>query len=259
MDSTAYPMLYVYAFLIALSLGMTILLYLRWKERKREANRLITRTFFVFFLTVVILYIGFLEMYLTGFKKEIYQYSLGFSYASLSIANIYLTYFIAEAFGILPKFVKKYNFISIIIAILVLLPWNAYGVPAAETQYPQFRLITNILLIVWSSLIYTRIANACFNNMKKADNIIAKTGFRLIGWSQITLAQFLIFQALDTLYFKLMNLEGYTIFNYIAWAFCSLFFILCYLGFIMPNWLKQKIMVQEPSKNELAKPTIQNT
>lgn len=248
MDSTAYPMLYVYLFLVLFSLGMTILLYLRWKERKREANRLITNTFFVFFLAIVILYLGFLEMYLTGFKKEIYQYSLGLSYATLSIANIYLTRFISEAFGILPKFLKKYTIISILIAILVVLPWNAYGVPAAETQYPQFRLITNLLLIVWSVIIYFRIARACFSNMIKADNAIAKAGFKLIGRSQIMLALFLIFQALDTLYFKIMLTEGYTVFNYLAWLACSLFFILCYLGFIMPNWLKKRLSILNTAK-----------
>lgn len=249
-EPSAYPFIYTYSVLIGLCSIMTYLLYQKWKERKREANRLLVFTFLSYLISFLILYSGFLEMYLTGEKRELYKLSLGLTYAGLCISNIILTYFVAEIFGILRNKLKKYTFVSIVTAILVLLPWNGYGLPAELIQYPLVRPLTNVFLIIWCMILFTRIARASFKIAKKTDNPVASEGFRLIGWAHYMLDLFLIFMALDTIYFTIdLSIGGYTFFLYLAYGFCTLFFFICYLGFIMPEWLKARIL-----KNHTQKP-----
>ncbi len=246
MDPIAAPFLFVYSILVILCAIMTYLLYRKWMERKREANRLITLTFLSYLISFIILLSGYLEMYITGEKREIYRLSLGLTYAGLCISNIILSYFIAEIFGLLRKDIRKYTLVNIIIIILVLLPWNDYGVPSDEIQFPIVRPITNVLLIIWCIILFYRIARSSFNMAKKSENPVALEGFRLIGWSHVMLVLFLIFTALDTLYFTIMETGGYSPLLYIAYFFCLMFFLICYLGFIMPDWLRNRILKKHP-------------
>ena len=248
-EASAYPMFYVYVILVSVCFLMTALLYQKWVERKREANRLLMFTFLSYSLSFLILLLGYLQMYFTGEKQEFYQLSLALSFGGLCISNIILSYFVAEIFGILRKDLKKNNILGIIITILVLLPWNGYGLPANQIEFPLFRPITNVCLIIWAMILYTRISNAAFRIAKKTENPIAQSGFRLIGWAHIMLDLFLFFMAADTIYFTVFELPGYIFLIYIAYIFCAFFFLTCYLGFIMPEWLKSRIMKKSSQKS----------
>jgi hypothetical protein len=151
--------------------------------------------------------------------------------------------FAAEAFGVKKNFLNKYIILSVITAVLLALPNNYYGVKSSivATKTDNIRPYTSVLLVVVSILIYARIAHASFSTADKASESIPKAGFHLIGYSQVCMIIFFVFLMLDTLYISITNGSGYTFFTYLAWVFCTIFFITCYLGFIMPDWLKNRL------------------
>lgn len=240
MEQSAENIIYVYAVIIFFSWIMTFLLFKRWNERKKLPTKLMFFTFVAYSVAISVLVIGYLEMYITGYKMEIYKFSLGFGYCLMLIANMLLVYFAAEVFSVEKKYIWKYLIINSILAVLVLLPQNYYGVPSTEIGPDNIRAYTAVGLVVWSIFTHARIANAAYKVARSTEDKIAKQGFKWIGHSQLSFIFFFILMATDTVYFTITGGDGYTVFVYISWLFAALFYLFSYFGLIMPPWLRKR-------------------
>lgn len=249
MNPGAQYAIYVFIFMVPFSIIMTILMFLRWKQRKTNPTKMMLAGFFFITVSIFALFLGYLQMYLTGYKMELYRITLAVAYTTLMIANLFLMLFAKDIFSIEMKYVRKYIIVNIIIAILVALPYNYYGVPSDEIPSFTIRPYTSVLLVLFSIFSYSKIAHASFSNSKKMEVSFAKIGFKLIGYSQISLVIFFSFLMLDTIWFTYIVKEGgFSIFYYFAWLMAAIFFITCYLGVIMPRWFKKQFT---SLKNEL--------
>jgi len=240
MEPNAKPILFIYIFFSIFLIYFTILLYKKWKSKRKKPAQLLFITFLSFTITILGLLVGFIEMFLTGLKLKIYRFSLGFGYFFNCIGNIFLMEFISELFSIPKKFIRKYQVLMIFIAIIVILPWNYYGWPqyAIDLQpIPSIRVYSQLSLFIVSLLVYGRISIVAYHASKLVQDKYLKISFKFISYSHISEIIFYVCMSLDSISFTFFDLPGYSIFVFIAWIFGFFFFIFCYIGYIMPQWL----------------------
>lgn len=241
-DESARPLLPLYIIITFLCIVLTILLFKKYHEKKNETTKWLFLAFLMYSLLLGIILAGFLEMYLTGFKKELYRFSLAAGYAGIMVANCCLI-----MFGVIVfqrdenrNYAKKYIIISLAIAVLVALPINYYGTPSTliPPQLQYFRTVTSALMMFFSIFTYSKIYKEARRVSRLLDDRWAKTGLNCIAYSQLSLIFFFIFTLADVILFSLTELKGYTPFIYVAWSLVAVFLVFSYLGLIMPQWFK---------------------
>ena len=94
--------------------------------------------------------------------------------------------------------------------------------------------------IVISVYIFTTLAVYSFREAKHTQQKIPKAGFRLIGSYGIFVDLVFVFFILD-LIIGTINESGYTAFYYLAWTSGGISVFFAYLGYVMPNWLKNRL------------------
>ena len=243
LDPSAKPLLYVYIIVAVLATIMTILMLLRWRERKKIATKYLFLSLFFLWLSIILLTIGFAEAFISGYKKELYRLTMGISFGlNMLFVNVNIIKFAAEIFSLEKKRCRIYIIISVVIGILVLLPNNYYGYPSdAEIGYgPSIRMYTSILMILFSLFMFSRISYLSFQTMKQVSDNYAKKGFAYIGLSQLSFLAFYLCLTIDTIIFTFASSGGYSIFVYLAWASAIGYFIFSYLGLVQPSIGRKK-------------------
>jgi phage-related holin len=241
-DEAARPLLPVYLIIASFAIFITVQLIIKWRERRTEATKWLSLAFSMYSFLIIVITIGFLEMYITGYKMEIYRFSLAAGYSGLMIANCFLIRFAVFIFGKEEKqgLAKFYIAVSLVIAVLVALPLNYYGIPDAiiPPEHRNYRMIFSGLMMLFSVFTYSRIFREAMRVSHKIDDRWAATGMKMIALSQISLIGFFVCTLLDTLTFTFTDSNGYTIFIYFAWVLTGLFLFFSYLGLIMPPWFR---------------------
>ena len=232
------PIFIYYTFLAVFGLLATVKMYYKWKERKVPPPLYLTLTFLFFSLALIVLSIGLAEAAITGFYMEIYRFSLPFAYTMVVISDIFLFKFSSYITNKGKKLFPVIIGVSIIIAIMLFLPWNWWGTPAEDyTGELNIRLISTLSLVVYSYLIYGYIAFISYKAKEKVENNVSYMGLLLLFYAMISLMLLFLMLIADTLMITLFDHPGYSEFTYIAWAFGIIFIILVYLSLIMPDWL----------------------
>lgn len=221
----------------------TVIMLKKWLKRKAKAPQLLFFTFLSYFICIVVTLVGFIELLITREKREFYQFSLGFSFAGFMFANIFLLLFAAEMFSIEHKNLRFFILVNLTIAISLILPWNYYGIlkenypmgfsirPYTATAMALFSVITYLRIFIWAYKVSTRI-----------ENRLGRVGFQFIAISQLCMIGFFVLMVADMVYFAISEvLTGYTIFNHLAWVAAAGFFVFSYVGFVMPEWVKNII------------------
>lgn len=239
-DPNADGLLYVYIILICVSLFITFKMYKKYAARKTTPTKLMLYIFMLLDIAMVVILAGFTQMVITREKRELYMFSLAFGYCMIMITDLAMLRFGEEVFSFEKRFVYIMNVLCVITAILVVLPWNGYGIASEKVEFAWYRPLSSGLMVLTSMIIFLKIAFASYSNSKTIEDKIAKVGFRWIGHALVSMFLFILFMLLDTLYFVIMDTPGYSFFVYIAWVAAGFFFVFAYLGLIMPDWLKKR-------------------
>ncbi|MHA1820091.1 MAG: hypothetical protein ACTSVC_06425 [Promethearchaeota archaeon] len=232
----------IYISILIISLIMTIKMFYKWKERKTNSVKYMFLVFILLTFSTIALIIGFMEMYITGEKRELYRLTLPISYFSLTFSILPQIRFISELFPEEIKYKKALIVIALIIAVLVILPWNYYGIPTEEIGDFNIRTYSNVIMLIFLIYIFSKSSRLFLLNAKIQEDPIAKKGFSWLAYSQISFVIFILFIALDAVYFTITGTVGYSVFLYIAWVFAGFFYIYSYLGLIMPKWAKERAL-----------------
>ena len=198
----------------------------RWYARRVKAAKLISLTFLAFLISILSLLIGFLHASILGYKYLLYTVTLGIGYSFSIISICFLILFSREIFGFEMKYLYKYLIVAIVLAIALLLPNNYYGILNEEQgQFgPSIRLYTSSATLLFSFLVYTRLAIKSFQAAAAVETFYARVGFRSIGFSHLCMDLLYLFLGIDVVVFTFdPTSEGYTIFATIAWFFALLF------------------------------------
>ncbi|MFW9947964.1 MAG: hypothetical protein ACFFDX_14160 [Candidatus Odinarchaeota archaeon] len=236
------PIFIYYIFLTIFGALISVKMFYKWRERKVSPPLYLTLAFS--FLTIALLgiSIGLAEAAITGYYKEIYRFSLPFGYSMVVVSNVFLYIFSSNITQRGKKVYSIIIIISVLLIIMLFLPWNWWGVPSIDYA-GQFslRIYSTSSLVLFSYIIYGYIAYISFKLSRRAEKKTTRLGLTLLFYAMISLMLLFLMLVLDTLMILLFNHPGYSEFTYIAWIFGVIFIILSYLSLVMPEWLVKRI------------------
>jgi len=236
------PIFFYYLGLILFSIFMTILMIKKWRERKVNPPLYLSIVFIFLTIALISLTIGLGEAVFSGFFKEIYRFSLPFSYSMIIIADIFLFVFAEVITGRGKKTLIPLIIFGAVIVVVLFLPWNWWGTPIEDyAGQLNIRLYTTLSVILFSYIIYIFIAGFCRKARKQTEDAKAKAGLTFLFFSMISMIGFFLMFIADTLLITFTDHPGYSEFIYIAWIFAILFYIFTYLSLVMPKWLVERI------------------
>jgi hypothetical protein len=236
------PLLFYYIGLAIFSIVMTVKMALKWKARKVQPPLLMAIVFGVFTAALGMLTAGLADSAGNWAYMELYRFSLPFGYSMIVISDILLYKF---AIVITGRGKNAFNIIiilGIVVAIVLFLPWNWWGVPAGDIgDQVSIRLYSMLGLIGYSYTIYFTIARVCHLAIADAKDPVAHTGLKLMWWAMICMVLFFLMFILDTILIVAIDHPGYSEFVYIAWVFAVVFYVLMYLSVVMPEGLVKRL------------------
>lgn len=237
-----FPLFIYYIFLESFCIIITLKMFLKWKERKTPPTIKLTIVYIFLTLALIFLVIGMAEAVITGYFKEIYRLTFALAYCVVVVADIFLYNFSISITKKGQKLLVPLIIIGVAIIILVLLPWNWWGVPTVDYKGQlNIRLYTSLAFVTYSIFIYLGIATIAFKVRNQAKDKIARFGLSFLFYSVICMILFFVCIMMDNVLIVLFNHPGYSEFVYIAWFFALLFIIFSYLSLIMPKWLIKRI------------------
>lgn len=233
-----FPLYIFYIILLVAVCLLAIKMYIKWRERKVKPPLFLFLVFTFLTIAVVMLIIGLTEAVITGYFKEIYRFTFPLAFCCVVIADIFLFIFSSHMTNKGQKAFIPIIIIGAILIIILLLPWNWWGIPSKDIgNKPYIRLYSTLAFVIYSISIYVTIMLLCQKARKVSSDNIVKLGLLLLFYATFSMILFFVFLMIDNLLITLINHPGYSEFLYIGWSFTLIFVILSYLSLIMPKWL----------------------
>ena len=219
---------------------LTFFLGIHWYQYRKPSVRYLTLAFFFYAITPSILAGGMYVCAKTGFKGELYNYSLPVGFISMMIGHIFIILFTTSFFGLNLKKSRNYIIIDLLISLSLLHPNNNYGLSGENLRIPDIRIYTSMIMVLFSLFTFTRIALVVFKARKKIDDKYSRIGFQSLAWAQIFMIFFYILNTLDNIAFNILGWGDFTPFFYISIGSITLCLIGFYLGILLPVWILNK-------------------
>ena len=236
------PVLILTSIVSIIGVIMTVKLILKMEERKTVEIKYLTIVYICLTIGIISMTVGLFEALITGYRKEIYMFTLPLAYVGVVAADIFLFIFASKITNRGKKALIPVIVIGIFIIVLLWLPWNFRGQPTENYRGQLYiRTYSTLCFAAYSCIIYITIAIICQSTKKKTDDKVSRVGLSLLFYSVISMIVFFILIFDDNVMITLFNSPGYTIFNLLSWLFALLFVILSYLSLIMPDWLVKRI------------------
>jgi hypothetical protein len=217
-------------------------MYYKWRDRNVKLPLYLFIVFVILTLAILMLSIGLAEALITGFYKEIYRFSLPFSYSLIIIADIILFLFASEMTESNKKLLVPLSISGIAIIIALFLPWNYFGVPQVDYAGQQsIRLYTTTAVVLFSFAVYIYIAYISYKARKRTESKIFRVGFTFLIAAMLSMIGFFVMFVIDTIIIVVTDHPGDTLYVYIAWIFAILFYIFSYISLVMPKWIRRRI------------------
>jgi len=236
------PLLVVYFILIGFGSYIIKKMYDKWQERENPLPLYLGLVFLALIIALCFLAIGLVETIITRYFKEIYRITFPLAYVSVVVADILLFKFTNEITDRRGRILYLIGIIGIGIIILLLLPWNWWGVPSEDyAGQVSIRLYSTLIFTLYSVVIYLSIAIISLRARGKAEERKTKFGFLLYALSVLCMVAFFIMNIMENVLIVFFDHPGYSIFVYIGWVFAFLFIVLSYLSLVMPKWLTEQL------------------
>jgi hypothetical protein len=244
LEETANNLIWLYGIILFFNTCFFVMMWRKYIQKKSKPGLYLSIVFTFYVFILLIIYLGFLQAYITGYKKELYMFSLAAGYTGIATANCVLILFALSVFKTKKdnKFAIKYIIISLISAVLLALPQNYYGWTTSyiPEEWRIFRTLTTGILMLTSFIVYGRIFKEAQRASKFVEEAWAKKGFQYISYAQLCWIILFLMLVADLVYDLLADAGGYTFFYYIAWSMMVVATYFFYIGYLMPDWFKKK-------------------
>ncbi len=211
-------------------------------QRKKQV------TFYLMMTIVLFAAVIFVSMF-TNVQAWILTYRAAWNaflnpavYFLLCIAIFFLFVFCTEVFVTKKRRWVQWVYLvwALLAGTLIILPFNNWGISGANQA---FRLFAQIHLLFYMLVTLVMQARGAFHTAKRVEGIAEKLTFRFIGYGAIVIVLALICVVGDTLIGLLLKGAGqYNALGTLVWVFSTIGMILLYLGFIQPNWFKNRLI-----------------
>ncbi len=230
-------------------LVLTIFLFIKYQERKKKTNLYLGLTFLNFTLASLSTAIGRWVGFFSPISYEVLSITdltTLISYIFIALSNCFAVAFVDSIF-IHKGLNFAFPFFLINGAIIGLILPKIYYWIFVDQKFGLIRTRTINLVIasiaIMALISYGLITFFAFKEAKLNIDRLPKIGFNLIGVYGICIPLMFVFFTGDTLLITYVSsfIAGYTPFYYLGWCFALIGIIFGYLGYIMPNWLKNLI------------------
>jgi len=228
---------------------IVIMLYVRYIKRKKPAALTLAVAFTFWEIANICLFVMRLLTYLklTGYIVSSIDFAgvgINLGYIFSAISNVLIMTFVAIVFSQSPMFRRSGMFIpfayaifnGVTIGLLIAATIREWPTPLYSIETTIYHLFLTIM--VFASLIVFTI-----RPIRRAQMKWEKAGFGFIIASGVTGILIFVSFAVDVVLGDIQD-KSYTIFFFIAYVFAVLMIVFAYLGYVMPNfvrnWFKEK-------------------
>jgi hypothetical protein len=231
----------IYSILLFVVVGLLVFVTLLLRKRKFPAFKWMAASFTSYTVGIFFLWAGFIGPYMTGVKGMFYQSSVAIMELCIVVGQCFFLALIAAFFDYPARMLKAILATGAIIAALVALPNNYYGVfPEPEYIYgPDIRIYTQAAWMLFSFVVHGGVFRITFREFNRTEDIGAQSGFLFLSLSQIVMIASFVFMILDVMAFSFWGeIHGYSIFLALAWCATIVSLSLLYLTLAFPTWFR---------------------
>ncbi len=234
---------------------LTVLIIFRWRASRTKALVYLTWCFVFYSISIMVGLIGWIEVYLTGFRQEIYKISIPLVYSLFLIGHLFIYLFTSCYF---EKQNGKTTKILVLITILLILaafhPNNYYGIPIPEGSGTDISLIVSICLVIYACFLHIMLGVEFIEGYRTSTNPYDKRGLLSYAFGVFSIVLFYIFFSFNKFYIMLGKSKGFSIFMFIAFFWITVGLVACWWGTLCPNWLTSR-KISQLIEGELTTPT----
>lgn len=225
---------------------IVIMLYIRYKERKKTAALLLAVAFNFWLIAIICLFSFRLVAYFQeiGIITNTFDFAdlgINFGYGFSALSNVFILFFVAYIFSQSPFFRSTgmylpFSFASlngVTIGLLI-------GSVVRNWPNPEYELGTTIYHLILTFMAFSTLIFFAIRPLRQATFKWEKAGFAFIICSGIMGILIYLSFAVDVIIGA-----GYTPFFFIAYVFGILMVIFAYLGYVMPNFVRKMFKTKE--------------
>ncbi|MCE7733983.1 MAG: hypothetical protein GPJ54_03835 [Candidatus Heimdallarchaeota archaeon] len=226
--------------LVALSmLTISWLLWTKYKQRQDTSILILFLGILSLSLSVTISGIGKAIQYYSSYtqeEKNISGFTIVIAYCFTIMSNGFVIIFFKRIFlGEKSRFAYVMLFLNGITLGLVI-----PNISFDEAVYDSI-LLALIWHIFLTFTLYGYLLRLSREEARNAEDKIPKTGFKLISRFAIAAIAVFLFFIIDLVYGQIRD-KGYTPFYYLGWISSGVAAYFAYLGYVMPEWYKNRLM-----------------
>lgn len=240
--------------------AVVIPMYIQYSKRKRNAALMIAVSFTFWGFAAMATFIGAVLHYINApiaGDIQFSRYGINLGYAFSALSNIFMVLFVSEIFSRFPVFRRTKKTIPIINGILngvtIGLIVNAFVESAKATdptEYlnPAYPIPQTVYHLILTFISFTFLLVFSARARNQATLRWEKAGFGFIIWTSITgicvYLSFVLDLVVQDIWPAVFG-SGYTQFNNLGWLFAIAMVNLAYIGFFMPNWIRERYKAME--------------
>lgn len=228
---------------------VVIMLFIRYIRRRKSAALALAVAFAFWDIAVISLFINRLLEYLKEIGKisspiifDDFGINLGYGFSALS--NVFIFVFVAIVFSQAPIFRRTGMFLPILFGTLNAITVGLIiGSTLTSWPEPTYELIPTIYHLVLTLISFGSLIAFTIRPLRLASLKWERAGFRFIIASGVfgvlIYISFIIDLLLGDNFINVWG-HGYTMFFFFAYVFAILMCICAYLGYVMPNFIRNR-------------------
>jgi len=239
---------------------VVIMLYVRYAKRRKTAALALAVAFSFWDIAIICLFVMRLISYLTESGRLVLETGLDFSalginlgYAFSAISNVFIMVFVAIVFSQSPLFRKTGMFSVIFLGALNGITIGMlFGNTIDTWPSPAYNLGPTVYHLLLTIISFSALIIFTRQPFQQATTRWQKAGFRFIILSGIFGILIYVSFALDVAlgdFAASVFGDGYTMFFYFAYVFAIFMCSFAYLGYVMPDFVRNFYKEQEEKES----------
>ena len=233
---------------------IAFIIFRKWRERKTIATLYLLIALFSIAFAAFMAFTGLMSWLVSWIANDFaptlspayYPLSLPLGYTLVIVYDIFIVLFAIQIF--MDKNTKKvipFVISGVVIAALLFLPTNYWGVDPEVTDPASTRILILGIFLLYNAITCILLTYYALKEAGRTENKLHQRGFQAIAFGFITNLLVFVFFLIDSILIMLNpGSPGYSIFISLGWVCAFITAFMFYLGYILPNWFRNRIEKQ---------------